>query len=300
MTILRFKHALILSAALLTISSKVAAQNNSSLSAMAVPSLNVTMNSSGQAIVTAAAINSGSSTATSCGSVTLSLLKDGAPADTVSIIGNEYYNGDINTLDGPTLTAPANSVFIQVNFASYGIPLASSNGYTINPGCHAANSQSYVESRLLGRNTASFADIDVYEVFGDPCGGQRKQLIVTASSAMSEVVFTTTGPHTVTLIATDACGNISTAATTSINVLPADSNPSLSLDDQLRLEPSADASGRIYSLVSKTRPSGFEVDEDGVARTGTYRHGDGTTFELVRNQLIIRGSRAPHAVKILH
>jgi hypothetical protein len=152
-------------------------------------------------------------------------LKDGMPAGTVSGVGSEFYNGSINTLDGPTITAAGSSVFVNVDFASYGTPTVNGNTYTVNPNCNAANSKSYVESRLLGRSTASFAGTDVFEVFGDPCGGTRKQLAITAAYAMSQVVFTTAGSHTVTLIATDACGNKSTAATTNVTVLPNVSNP---------------------------------------------------------------------------
>jgi len=219
-----YKHLLLSCASLLALSGGAMAQSPS-IVASAIPSLTTTLNTSGQAVVTAAAVNSGSSTTTSCGPVTLSLLKDGMPAGTVSGLGSEFYNGRINTLDGPVLTAPTNSVFVKVDFASYGTPFVSGNVYTVNPNCNAANSKPYVESQLLGRNTASFAGTDVFDVFGDPCGGTPKQLAVMASYAISEVVFTTAGPHTVTLIATDACGNISTAATTSVTVLPAATTP---------------------------------------------------------------------------
>jgi hypothetical protein len=219
-----YKHLLLSCASLFAISGSVVAQS-STIVASAIPSLTTTLNSSGQAVVTAASVNSGSSTTTTCGPVTLSLLKDGMPAGTVSNIGTEFYNGSINTLGALDVTAPANSVFVNVDFASYGTPFVSGNVYTINPACNAANSKPYVESRVLGRNTASFAGIDVFEIFGDPCGGTKKQLAITASYAMSQVTFTTAGPHTVTLIATDACGNKSTAATTNVNVLPNVSNP---------------------------------------------------------------------------
>jgi hypothetical protein len=220
----RYKHLFLSCASLFALSSSAVAQS-STIVASAVPSLTTTLNSSGQAVINASAVNSGSTTATTCGPVTLSLLKDGMPAGTVSGLGSEFYNGSINTLDGPTLTAPTNSVFVNVDFASYGTPFVNGNVYTLNPNCNAANSKSYVESRLLGRPTASFAGTDVFEVFGDPCGGQRKQLAITAAYAMSQVVFTTAGSHTVTLIATDACGNKSTAATTNVTVLPNVSNP---------------------------------------------------------------------------
>ncbi|WP_022824027.1 T9SS type A sorting domain-containing protein [Hymenobacter norwichensis] len=146
-------------------------------------------------------------------------MKDGSPAGTVSVVGNEFYNGNINTLDGPTASSPTGTVFVAIDFASYGTPFINGNTYAINSNCHATNSKSYVESKLLGRSTYSFENTDVFEVFGDPCGGTKKKLAIKASYAANQITFTTAGPHTATLIATDACGNISTATTTTINVV---------------------------------------------------------------------------------
>ncbi|MBO0357412.1 T9SS type A sorting domain-containing protein [Hymenobacter sp. BT186] len=187
--------------------------------AAAESAITVYLTNTGQVTVSTTQLNRGSSTTTSCGPVTLSLLKDGMPAGTVSVVGNEYYNGNINTLDGPTVTAPANTIFVSVDFASYGTPFINGSTYTINSNCHAANSKSYVESKLLGRSSYSFADTDVFEVFGDPCGGTKKRLAIKASYASSQVTFTTAGQHTATLIATDACGNISSATPTTVNVV---------------------------------------------------------------------------------
>lgn len=189
------------------------------ITATATPAITVYLTNSGQVTVTAAQINSGSTTSTSCGPVTLSLLKDGSAAGTVSVVGNEFYNGEINTLDGPAVTAPTGTVFVAVDFASYGTPFINGDTYTINPNCHAANSKSYVESQLLGRNTYSFANTDVFAVFGDPCGGTKKRLAIKASYAGSQIAFTTAGTHTATLIATDACGAISYATPTTVNVV---------------------------------------------------------------------------------
>jgi hypothetical protein len=189
------------------------------ITASAIPSLTVYLTNSGQVAVTAAQITSGSTTSTSCGPVTLSLLKDGSPAGTVSVVGNEFYNGNINTLDGPTASAPTGTVFVAIDFASYGTPFINGDTYAVNPNCNAANSKSYVESKLLGRSTYSFENTDVFEVFGDPCGGTKKKLAIKASYAANQITFTTAGLHTATLIATDACGNISTATPTTVNVV---------------------------------------------------------------------------------
>lgn len=187
--------------------------------ASAESAITVYLTNAGQVTVTTTQINKGSTATTSCGSVTLSLLKDGSAAGTVSVVGNEYYTGIINTLDGPAVTAPTGTVFVAVDFASYGTPLINGNTYTINPNCHSTESQAYVESKLLGSSTYSFANTDVFQVFGDPCGGTKKQLAIKASYAANQVTFTSAGTHTATLIATDACGNISFATPTTVNVV---------------------------------------------------------------------------------
>jgi hypothetical protein len=189
------------------------------IKASAESEITVYLTNSGQVAVTAAQINKGSTATTSCGSVTLSLLKDGSAAGIVSVVGNEFYTGEINTLDGPTVTAPTGTVFVAVDFASYGTPLINGNTYTINPNCHATNSQAYVEYVLVGTSTYSFAKTDVFQVFGDPCGGIKKQLAIKASYAANQITFTTPGAHTATLIATDACGNVSFATATTVNVI---------------------------------------------------------------------------------
>jgi hypothetical protein len=76
-----------------------------------------------------------------------------------------------------TLTAPAGKVFTSVTFASYGTPNGSCGSFTIG-GCHAANSQTIVESILIGNNSGSI-DAD-NTVFGDPCGGTFKRLYIEA------------------------------------------------------------------------------------------------------------------------
>ena len=76
-----------------------------------------------------------------------------------------------------TLTAPSSNVFISITFASYGTPNGVCGNFTVG-GCHAANSQSIVQSYLIGNNSASIPATN--GTFGDPCGGTFKRLYVEA------------------------------------------------------------------------------------------------------------------------
>ncbi|WDF59562.1 T9SS sorting signal type C domain-containing protein [Flavobacterium sp. KACC 22758] len=84
-----------------------------------------------------------------------------------------------------SLTASAGTYFNNVSFASYGTPTGTTcAAYAINPFCHAATSQSVVESALLGSgNTISIAATNAN--FTDPCVGTTKRLYVTASYSQS-------------------------------------------------------------------------------------------------------------------
>ncbi len=78
-----------------------------------------------------------------------------------------------------TLTAPAGSVFISVDFASFGNPDNFAKG-----NCDAATSVSVVTKKLLGRNSASI--VASVAAFGDPCPGVAKRLQVKASYAVNQ------------------------------------------------------------------------------------------------------------------
>jgi hypothetical protein len=84
-----------------------------------------------------------------------------------------------------SLTAPAGTYFNNVSFASYGTPTGTACGsFVINPFCHAATSQSVVESALLGNsNTILIAATNGN--FTDPCVGTTKRLYITASYSQS-------------------------------------------------------------------------------------------------------------------
>ena len=113
-----------------------------------------------------------------------------------------------------TITLPGGAVVESVDFASYGTPNGSNGNYTLG-GCHAANSQTIVESYALGNN--SFTIPATNAVFGDPCGGTFKRLYVTVSYSTVETSETFTcsdiGDNTLTLTVTDANGNASSCTT---------------------------------------------------------------------------------------
>ncbi|MEY3999720.1 MAG: hypothetical protein RLZZ626_75 [Actinomycetota bacterium] len=78
-----------------------------------------------------------------------------------------------------TLTAPAGSVFISVDFASFGNPQNFAKG-----SCDAASSVSAVSKKLLGRNSAKI--VASVAAFGDPCPAITKTLQVKASYAVNQ------------------------------------------------------------------------------------------------------------------
>ena len=85
-----------------------------------------------------------------------------------------------------TLTAPNGYVFTEALFASYGTP----NGYSIGQ-CHAQNSVQKVEEVFSGQTAGSISASN--NVFGDPCGGTGKRLIVAMRyEAISPPTTTTT------------------------------------------------------------------------------------------------------------
>lgn len=77
-----------------------------------------------------------------------------------------------------TLTAPGNSAFNEIAFASYGTPGGSCGNYTLS-GCHAPNSMAIVQSQCLGQNTCTIQASNL--VFGDPCPGTPKRLYIEAN-----------------------------------------------------------------------------------------------------------------------
>lgn len=170
--------------------------------------LTVYLDGTGSATVSAAQVNGGSSS--TCGAVALGLL---SAANVVSTraTANEY--------EIFSIAAPAGASFISVDFASYGMPETDASGNYVLGSCHSVNSQSVMESLLVGQNAASFLVSN--EAFGgDPCRGPIKRLYVAASYALNspaaQLTFTSAnlGTNAVVLVVTDACGNSTTARAT--------------------------------------------------------------------------------------
>ena len=78
-----------------------------------------------------------------------------------------------------SITAPSGLAFTSVDFASYGTPTSPGGDFVIGS-CHATNSQSIVESYLIG-NTGTVSIPATNGVFGDPCSGIVKRLYVKAT-----------------------------------------------------------------------------------------------------------------------
>ncbi|MCX6251766.1 MAG: DUF2341 domain-containing protein [Bacteroidetes bacterium] len=119
------------------------------------------------------------------------------------IIGNntlDFANGTHGSLCGSAdednvlvLTAPAGTVFVCVNFSSFGNPPGSCPDFTIGS-CHASTSQSFAESQMLGENEVIFWATT--STFGDPCTGSPKWLDIIATYA--QPVCQGTLPATIT------------------------------------------------------------------------------------------------------
>ena len=170
--------------------------------------ITVYLDAMGNATVTAAQVN-GSSSST-CGAVTLGLLS-AANVASAKATAFEYQRFSIS--------APAGASFISVDFASYGLPGVDADGNYVVGECNSVNSQSIVESFLLGKNAVEFPVSN--ETFkGDPCSGPVKRLYVSATYALTaptaQLNFTSVnlGPNAVVLVVTDKCGNSSIALAT--------------------------------------------------------------------------------------
>ena len=89
--------------------------------------------------------------------------------------------GTANESGTVVMTAPAGTVFISVQFASYGNPTGTCGAFSLG-GCHAANSVSIVSGYLIG-NGGTINIPATNAVFGDPCFGTAKRLYVQATAS---------------------------------------------------------------------------------------------------------------------
>ena len=166
--------------------------------------LSTILNASGTVAVAATSLYTGPA-GSNCGAFTIGAQK--------ILTGYANEGGSI------TLTAPAGTTFTSVAFASFGSPIANSNGtYTINPSCHAAISQSMVEAAAIGRNTFTIRADNA--VFGDPCFGSNKALAIQVSYGSAQPApqlsfdCTEIGANPVLLTVSDGSGVSSTSITT--------------------------------------------------------------------------------------
>jgi hypothetical protein len=75
------------------------------------------------------------------------------------------------------IQAPPGAKFTALIFASYGTPTGTCGNF-VRGSCHAANSESFVKSQLLGNSQASISASVAN--FNDPCSGVPKRLYVEA------------------------------------------------------------------------------------------------------------------------
>jgi alpha-tubulin suppressor-like RCC1 family protein len=143
-----------------------------------VRNLTVALAANGTATVAATDFDAG--TTSTCGPLTITARKYGV------VYGTAGENGTL------TLTAPAGTVFLAVEFASYGNPTDAGNGnYTLG-NCHAASSRSVVEAALLGQSGTVDIGASNGNFGGDPCGGTAKSLAVRATYGLAGTTATPT------------------------------------------------------------------------------------------------------------
>lgn len=92
----------------------------------------------------------------------------------------------------PIFSAPAGTVFINVDFASYGLPSGLPAPFTLGT-CDAFNSRT-VATTFLGNTTAQIPATNA--VFGDPCYGTGKRLSIQAT--YTEPICAGTSPGVIT------------------------------------------------------------------------------------------------------
>ena len=72
----------------------------------------------------------------------------------------------------------AGAVISEITFASYGTPEGSCGDYIVNTTCHSPNSSFIVESYCSGKQSCTVPAIT--PIFGDPCVGTYKKLVIQA------------------------------------------------------------------------------------------------------------------------
>ena len=98
-----------------------------------------------------------------------------------------------NENSSANVSAPAGTVILHVEFASYGTPNGNCNNFTYGS-CHANTSFDVTETYLLGNNSAVIPATNA--VFGDPCVGTYKRLYIQAIYGESICIGSTPGQIT--------------------------------------------------------------------------------------------------------
>ena len=154
------------------------------------------LDATGSVTVNASALNFGSTD--NCGIADYKFSTSG----TVCATGSE---GEVLVIK-----APEGSVFMAVNFASYGNPSGTCGNYTQEV-YHATNSKSKVEELLLGKNSATIGVNNT--TFYDSYYGGTKRLYISATYGPSSFIASKTytcadiGSHNAKLKVIDAAGN---------------------------------------------------------------------------------------------
>lgn len=126
-------------------------------------------------------------------SITQTPVPEPTPTPTPSSPSSTFPENSVHGIIGEggllELIAPITKVFTSIFFASYGTP---SEGFQIDPTCHAQSSMERVVEFVLGRQIASVAADN--GLFGDPCGGTVKRLAVIAIYGDGATPDTSTSP----------------------------------------------------------------------------------------------------------
>lgn len=103
-----------------------------------------------------------------------------------------------NFLD--SLFAPANTVFTNLNFASFGLPILTLTTSIPQYGtCHSANSYSILEPQTIDSNYLRILGTN-FIFGGDPCSGMFKKIaVITSYAAPTEVSGLSAGNHVLTI-----------------------------------------------------------------------------------------------------
>ena len=112
------------------------------------------------------------------------------PATNTSECGSVQWEDSFISLSCQSNNAYDRAAFSRVIFASFGTPSGSCGGApTVNASCNANNSVSVVEGLCLGRSACSINVTDA--VFGDPCKGTPKHMIVVLECSTRAYSFVT-------------------------------------------------------------------------------------------------------------